>query len=148
MLCATDSALGTTWPSSVRWCPAASSVSGSPAWRRRSCASRPATERDKGKAKKKQEFIWCEGEVIAVTPAEKVKITPQLKKEDIAGETAVRIKWPEDPDHDEPEQSIWTVLKPKDFGEQVHLGWRYAASSIQRLACAREQQCTRTAVHL
>ena len=31
MLCATDSALGTTWPSSVRWSPAASSVSGSPA---------------------------------------------------------------------------------------------------------------------
>ena len=93
---------------------------------------RPATEADRQKHKV-QEYIWCEGEVVALTAAESVKINPKLKKEDIAGETAVRIRWPRDAERDEPEQCIWTVLKPADWCQQVHLGWRYAAASLQRL---------------
>ena len=53
---------------------------------------------------------------------------PKLKKEDLAGETAVRVKWPKDEDFDEPDQHLWTVLKPADFNQQVHLGWRFSAA--------------------
>ena len=55
---------------------------------------RPAKEGERGK--KKQEYIWCEGEIVAVAAAESVKITPKIK--DLAGETAVRVKWPKDED--------------------------------------------------
>ena len=47
---------------------------------------------------------------------------------------AVRIKWPEDVDFDEKESAIWSVLKKEDFNKQRHLGWRWSAASIQRLA--------------
>ena len=47
---------------------------------------------------------------------------------------AVRIKWPEDVEFDEKESAIWSVLKPEDFNEQRHLGRRFSAASIQRLA--------------
>ena len=107
------------WPIEVRW----------RYWR-------PAREGEK--AKKKQEFIWCEGEVVATAPAESVTVQPKIK--DLEGETAVKIKWPQDDDFDEKERCIWTVLKPADFNQQVHLGWRYAASSIQRLAREATEQ--------
>ena len=45
---------------------------------------------------------------------------PKIK--DLEGETAVKIKWPQDDDFDEKELCIWTVLKPADFKQQVHLG--------------------------
>ena len=48
-----------------------------------------------------------------------------------------RSKWPADANFEEPEQCIWTVLKPKDFNKQVHLGWRFAAASIARRARPR-----------
>ena len=96
---------------------------------------RPTREGEKGK--KKQEFIWCEGEVVDFAPALSVSILPKLKKEDIDGDTAVRIRWPRDREREEKEQCIWTVLKPKDWSEQVHLGWRYAPESLQRLVRTR-----------
>ena len=91
------------------------------------------------KRKKIGEKMWCEGEVVEVPndTTDTSKLTTKCKKLVEAG--AVRIKWPEDTDFDEPERCIWTVLKPKDFGEQVHLGWRYAASSIERIQREREQ---------
>ena len=92
-------------------------------------------ERAQRKAQKRAEYIWAEGEVVAVAAAESVPVHPKIK--DLDGETAVKIKWPEDADFEEKEQCIWTVLKPKDFSQQVHLGWRYAAESIARLARER-----------
>ena len=92
-------------------------------------------ERRKKSAQKKAEYIWAEGEVVATAAAESVTVSPKIK--DLDGETAVKVKWPEDADFEEPEQCIWTVLKPKDFNHQVHLGWRYAADSIVRLARLR-----------
>ena len=47
-----------------------------------------------------------------------------------------------DRDEPEPEQCIWTVVKPQDWNQQVHLGWRYSAASLQRLA--REGSASRT----
>ena len=49
-------------------------------------------------------------------------------------------KWPEDADFEENEGCIWSVLKPEDFNEQVHLGWRYSADSIARLARGEKPQ--------
>ena len=46
----------------------------------------------------------------------------------------MRIKWPEDVEFEEKESAIWSVLKPEDFNKQRHLGWRWSADSIARLA--------------
>ena len=46
---------------------------------------------------------------------------------------AVRIKWPEDTEFEEAERYTWTVLKPDDFNQEVHLGWRYSADELRRL---------------
>jgi len=101
---------------------------------------RPTTEEERRKktAQKKAEYIWAEGEVVAVAAAESVPVKPKIK--DLEGETAVKIKWPEDTDFEEKEQLIWTVLKPKDFNQQVHLGWRYTAESLARRARERIDQ--------
>ena len=40
--------------------------------------------------------------------------------------------WPEDADYAEGETYVWSVLKPADFNREVHLGWRYAASELQK----------------
>ena len=66
----------------------------------------------------------------ALRPRERAACTKLLDK------GAVLIKWPEDKERDdpEPEQRIWSVLKPEDFSKQRHLSWRfYAKASLRRL---------------
>ena len=46
---------------------------------------------------------------------------------------AVRIKWPdEDAEYGERESYVWSVLKPAHFNQEVHLGWRYAGSELEK----------------
>ena len=53
---------------------------------------------------------------------------------------AVRIKWPADSDYEEAESYSWTVLKPADFRNEVHLGWRYSADELSRLGQAAKRR--------
>lgn len=46
---------------------------------------------------------------------------------------ALRIKWPADVDFDEDESFVWSMLHPKAFNRDVHLGWRFAASELKRM---------------
>lgn len=46
---------------------------------------------------------------------------------------ALRIQWPADADYEEDESFSWLVLKPCAFNKDIHLGWRFAASEIERI---------------
>ena len=77
-----------------------------------------------------QVYIWCSGEVVEVADGKTTKKSPRCKSPLPWG--AVRIKWPEDKDRDEPESFVWSVLKPADWNEDVHLGWRYDAAQLAK----------------
>lgn len=49
---------------------------------------------------------------------------------------AVRIRWPADADYDERETLVWSILNPADWCKDVHLGWRWAASELEKLSHA------------
>lgn len=59
------------------------------------------------------------------------KKTPRCKKVLPAG--ALRIKWPADVTFDEDESFVWSILHPKSFNRDVHLGWRFAACELKRM---------------
>lgn len=46
---------------------------------------------------------------------------------------ALRIKWPADVEFDEDELYAWSILNPKCFNRDVHLGWRFAGSELRRM---------------
>lgn len=46
---------------------------------------------------------------------------------------ALRIKWEADADYDEDESYVWSILSPRTFNRDVHLGWRFAASELKRM---------------
>ena len=58
---------------------------------------------------------------------------------------AVRIEWPADTDYGEAESYTWTVLKAEDWRKEGHLGWRYAASELERRAEAARAKRARVA---
>jgi len=76
-------------------------------------------------------YIWCEGEVVQATDGETDKMSARCKKVLPAG--ALRIKWPADVDFDEDESFVWSMLQPKSFNKDVHLGWRFAASELKKM---------------
>lgn len=47
---------------------------------------------------------------------------------------AVRIRWPADPEFEERETLVWSILNPDDWCKEVHLGWRWAPRELERLA--------------
>lgn len=59
------------------------------------------------------------------------KMSARCKKVLPAG--ALRIKWPADVDFDEDESFVWSMLQPKSFNKDVHLGWRFAASELKKM---------------
>lgn len=59
------------------------------------------------------------------------KRTPRCRKVLPAG--ALRIKWPADVEFDEDESFVWSILHPKAFNKDVHLGWRFAACELKRM---------------
>ena len=81
------------------------------------------------KSGRRSQYIWCTGRVVEVADGVKRK-SPKCKSPLPWG--AVRIMWPEDADYAEGETYVWSVLKPADFNREVHLGWRYAASELQK----------------
>ena len=38
---------------------------------------------------------------------------------------ALRIRWPEDKEYNEPETFVWSLLLPQNWNKNVHLGWRW-----------------------
>lgn len=104
-------------------------------------------------------YMWCEGEVVQVRvlvrPAvahssgnthvatqaadgEADRMSARCKKVLPAG--ALRIKWPADVEYDEEESYTWTMLNPKAFNRDVHLGWRFAASELKRMEEAEKDK--------
>lgn len=96
-------------------------------------------------------YIWCQGEVIQVRTCLPIYFVRMLSDhwnvQAADGETdkrsarcqkvlpagALRIKWPADVDFDEDESYTWSMLNPKCFNKDVHLGWRFAGSELRRM---------------
>ena len=49
---------------------------------------------------------------------------------------AVRVKWPADPDRNEPESFMWLILQDVDFAadKDRHLAWRLTAGELRKRA--------------
>ena len=88
-----------------------------------------------GRQRKRQQFIWSEGEVVEVATAVESRLPAKIRKE--LGEhpqfRAVRIRWPADKDFGEKETFSWSVFCPDDWCETKHLGWRYAPCELAKL---------------
>lgn len=82
--------------------------------------------------------VPCRAQVEQVANGTTDKRTPRCSTLLEAG--AVKIKWPEDVEFEEKEGAIWSVLKAEDFNRQRHLGWRFSAESIARLARGEKPQ--------
>lgn len=80
--------------------------------------------------KRKPVYIWCSGEVVEVADGKTTKKSNKCKSPLPWG--AVRIRWPEDKERDEPETFVWSVLKPVDYNRDVHLGWRLDAAQLAK----------------
>ena len=92
------------------------------------------------KSKRRSEYIWCQGEVVQIADGKTDRKSPKTKKPLPWG--AVRIKWPADSAFEESEAFVWSVLKPADFNQNVHLGWRYAPSELAKLRAAAQGKGT------
>eukprot|EP00965_Chrysotila_dentata_P146972 4852092-Pleurochrysis_carterae.AAC.1 len=55
--------------------------------------------------------MWCEGEVVSVANGESDKRSERARTLLPAG--ALRLKWPEDVEREEPESFTWTILHPQ-----------------------------------
>ena len=55
----------------------------------------------------------------------------------------MRIRWPEDADYAEGESFVWSVLKPADFNQEVHLGWRYSENELAKMKQAAGKRARR-----
>lgn len=84
------------------------------------------------KSKRRQVYIWCTAEVVEVADGRTTKASSRCKSPLPWG--AVRLKFALDQEREEPEHFVWSVLKPADFDREVHLGWRYAESELEKLA--------------
>jgi hypothetical protein len=73
--------------------------------------------------------------VVEIADGKTTKKTPRCK--DPLPWGAVRLKFPRDVDRDEAEHFVWSVLKPDDWCDEVHLGWRYGSSELVKLRAAR-----------
>ena len=76
-----------------------------------------------------QIFIWCEATVEEV---EEKPVHKSKRHKDSPPAHAVRIRWPADPDRDEPEKLAWIMLNPEDWSKEVINGWRYAEAELRR----------------
>ena len=90
---------------------------------------RPVNKGERGK--KKAVDIWCVGTVVQVANGTTDKASPRCKKILDAG--AVCIKWPADPEFDEPEKYQWSILTKENWNKEAVLGWRYTASQLAKL---------------
>ena len=91
------------------------------------------TEQEVAKGEKRKKIgvpIWCEGEVIAIANGTTDKAAPQSKN--VLARGALRIRWPEDRDRKEKECYSWHMFSDDDWRKEGHLGWRYAASELQK----------------
>ena len=76
------------------------------------------------------------GEVVQVADGRTTKATSRSNAK-VLPWGAVRIRWPADASHDEPETFVWSVLKPADFNKERHLSWRYAKCELSKLRAER-----------
>lgn len=83
-------------------------------------------------------FICVLPLTIQAADGEHDKRTARCKKVLPAG--ALRIKWPADVDFDEDESFVWSILHPRSFNKDVHMGWRFAASELKRMEDASKDK--------
>lgn len=91
------------------------------------------------KRKKRQELIWCEGDVVEVASKAESRMPAQVRKElgEVPEYRAVLIKWPADKDHAERERLQWSIVKPSDYRGKKHMAWRYSACELAKLRTMR-----------
>ena len=90
---------------------------------------------DKKKRQKRAVDIWCDGEVVQIANGTTDKESPKCKKLLAAG--AVRIRWPADPEREEPESYTWCILAEANWNQEAVLGWRYTAAELKKLDARR-----------
>ena len=92
------------------------------------------------KSGRRSQYIWCTGRVVEVADGHQKK---SAKSKSPLPWGAVRVRWPKDADYAEGETYVWSVLKPAHFNKEVHLGWRYAASELEkrRQAAGNRARC-------
>jgi hypothetical protein len=85
--------------------------------------------------KRKQRMIWCQGSVVEVARSAETRLPANIRKELAESHAfrAVLVKWPADMEREEPESFAWNIIRPDDWREQKHLGWRYAPCELAKL---------------
>ena len=92
----------------------------------------------KDKRKKMAVDTWCTGEVVQIANGTSDKGTlNKMTTEKVTCRTllqagAVRIKWPADPDHDEPESWTWVILEKRNWNAEVVMGWRFSEDELKK----------------
>lgn len=62
------------------------------------------------------------------------KIRKSKRSKEALPAGAVRIRWPADSEYEEKETLVWSILNPSDWCKEVHLGWRWPPSELERIA--------------
>eukprot|EP00965_Chrysotila_dentata_P108891 3597346-Pleurochrysis_carterae.AAC.1 len=74
--------------------------------------------------------MWCEGEVESVADGTSDKRSHRARTLLPAG--ALKMKWPEDAEREEPENFAWIILHPGKWNRDVQYAWRWAPSELER----------------
>jgi hypothetical protein len=93
--------------------------------------------------RRKGELCWCEGRVVDVASAAASQIPAKIRKDLEAKPKyrAVRVCWPADPERNEKETLVWSIIKPEDWKSQKrHLGWRFAPCELAKLRAMDRQK--------
>jgi hypothetical protein len=79
----------------------------------------------------------CEGEVTQVADGKTMRKTKN-KNSPLVEAGAVRVRWPEDKERNEPETFSWHVLQASDWNADAHLGWRFTKAELAKRSEAAE----------
>ena len=102
----------------------------------------PVTAAEKAAGDKRQKRavdIWCECEAVQVANGTsdtgrlnvmQPEAAPKCKTLLDAG--AVRLKWPEDLNREEPESFTWCILTKANWNAEAVLGWRFTAAELKK----------------
>jgi hypothetical protein len=101
---------------------------------------RTPTEEEVAAGEKRKKIgvkIWCEGEVTQVADGKTMRKTKN-KNSPLVEAGAVRVRWPEDKERNEPETFSWHVLQASDWNADAHLGWRFTKAELAKRSEAAE----------
>ena len=85
-----------------------------------------------------QIFIWCD---CTVVEAGENPIHKSKRSKGAEPAVPIRVRWPADPEREEPETLVWLALHPEDWAKDVVHGWRYSATELHRQNLISRTQC-------